>query len=88
MTRAAAADLGPYKIYVNCISPGTIETNMGGLKAQFTPEVIAQRCQYIPLRYRAKPEAIIGPATFLASSDSDYVTGVNLVVDGGWNAVD
>lgn len=88
MTRAAAAELGPYKIYVNCISPGTIETNMGGLKAQFTPEVIAQRCQYIPLRYRAKPEAIIGPATFLASSDSDYVTGVNLVVDGGWNAVD
>ncbi|NLW90666.1 MAG: glucose 1-dehydrogenase [Syntrophomonadaceae bacterium] len=88
LTRAAAVELGPYNICVNAISPGTIETNMGGLTTLFTPEVIAERCKYIPLRYRAKPEALIGPALFLASDDSDYVTGINMVVDGGWCASD
>ncbi|NLW92603.1 MAG: glucose 1-dehydrogenase [Syntrophomonadaceae bacterium] len=88
MARAAAVELGPYNICVNTISPGTIETNMGGLKTLFTPEIIAERCKYIPLRYRATPDALIGPAIFLASDDSDYVTGVNMLVDGGWCASD
>jgi NAD(P)-dependent dehydrogenase (short-subunit alcohol dehydrogenase family) len=88
MTRAVATELGPHNICVNAISPGTIETNMGGMTSLFTPEVIAQRCKYIPLRYRAKPDALVGPAIFLASDDSDYVTGVNILVDGGWCATD
>lgn len=88
MTKAAAVELGQYNICVNAIAPGTIETNMGGMTSLFTPEVIAERCKYIPLRYRAKPDAIVGPTIFLASEDSDYVTGVNLLVDGGWCAAD
>lgn len=88
MTRAMAAELGQYHIYVNSIAPGTIETNMGGHKAMFTDEVVKERSKYIPLRFRGTPDMLVGPALFLASSDSDYVTGTCVVVDGGWNAVD
>ena len=88
MTRAMAAELGPHHIYVNSIAPGTIETNMGGLGALFTDEVIRERSKYIPLRFRGEPEMLVGPALFLASSDSDYVTGTCVIVDGGWCAVD
>ena len=83
-----AAELGPHHIYVNSIAPGTIETNMGGLGALFTDEVIRERSKYIPLRFRGEPEMLVGPALFLASSDSDYVTGTCVIVDGGWCAVD
>ncbi len=88
LTAAAAAELGPKNIRVNAISPGTIETDMGGLKGQFTPELIAERCKHIPLRYRGKPEEVALPAVFLASDDSSYITGINLPVDGGWCEVD
>ena len=88
MTRAMAAELGPHHIYVNSIAPGTIETNMGGLGALFTDEVIKERSKFIPLRFRGEPEMLVGPALFLASSDSDYVTGTCVIVDGGWCAVD
>lgn len=88
MTKALAAELGPYHICVNAISPGSIETNMGGLKGQYTQALVAEREKYIPMRYRAKPDVIVGPAIFLASDDADYVTGVNLPVDGGWSVVD
>ena len=88
MTRAMAAELGPNHIYVNSIAPGTIETNMGGLGALFTDEVIKERSKFIPLRFRGEPEMLVGPALFLASSDSDYVTGTCVIVDGGWCAVD
>lgn len=88
MTRAMAAELGPYHIYVNSIAPGTIETNMGGLGALFTDEVVRERSKYIPLRFRGAPEMLVGPALFLASADSDYVTGTCVIVDGGWCAVD
>lgn len=88
MTRAAAAELGKYRIRVNAISPGTIATNMGGMASMFTDEVIQERCKYIPLRYRGAAEELVGPAVFLASGESSYVTGQNLIVDGGWSAVD
>ena len=88
MTRAAAVELGPSNICVNAISPGTVATNMGGMKELFTTSIIEERCRYIPLGYRGMPEELIGPAVFLASEESRYITGTNLIVDGGWCAAD
>ena len=88
MTRAMAAELGQYKIYVNTIAPGTIATNKGGLKAAFTDDLTVERNKWIPLHFRAETDLMVGPAVFLASADSDYVTGSCLVVDGGWSSAE
>ncbi len=88
MTRAMAAELGTYHIYVNSIAPGSFATNMGGLKAAFTDELVKERNKWIPLHFRADTQLMVGPAVFLASADSDYVTGSCLVVDGGWSIVE
>lgn len=85
MTRAMAVELGPYRIFVNSIAPGTIATNMGGYTAVFTEELVKERNKWIPLRCRGTTDQMIGPAVFLASADSDYVTGTCMVVDGGWS---
>ena len=48
------------------------------------PQVHAAFMDRIPLRRAAQPEDIAAAALFLASPDADYITGVNLFVDGGW----
>lgn len=89
MTRAMAAELGVHKIYVNTIAPGSFSTNMGGLGNIFNnPDLVNDRVKWIPLRFRADIDLMSGPAVFLASADSDYVTGEVLVVDGGWSIIE
>lgn len=88
MTAAAAEALGPYGIYVNTLSPGSIDTNIGGLAKTITNEAIKQREAVIPVRRRGVPEDIVGPAIFLACDDSRYYDGNNLLVDGGWANAD
>jgi NAD(P)-dependent dehydrogenase (short-subunit alcohol dehydrogenase family) len=81
-TRQLAVDYSPYQIYVNAISPGLIETEMTRRKFE-DPETLSYLLQFIPLGRHGTPEDIAGAALFLASEDSDFVTGHNLVVDGG-----
>jgi NAD(P)-dependent dehydrogenase (short-subunit alcohol dehydrogenase family) len=77
MTRALALDLAPYGIRVNALAPGAI--NVMGL----SEEEASRRGETIPLGYVGAAEDMAGPAVFLASDESAYVTGVVLSVDGG-----
>jgi len=85
LTRELALELCPYNINVNAVAPGVIATNMTEdmLKDKKTKEGLLAN---IPLGRVGKPEEIGKAVIFLASDDSNYVTGHTLVVDGGWLA--
>jgi len=85
LTRAAAADLAPAGIRVNCMHPGVVDTEM--IRAHGTPveEVLARNRSRLLLGRLAKPEDIAAVVLFLASARSSYMTGSDLVVDGGWS---
>ena len=87
MTKQLAAEGAAHGIRVNCISPGMIRTpaTEGDLLAEDHPMRAIARA--IPLGRIGDPEEVARCALFLASSDASYVTGANLVVDGGWSAV-
>jgi len=77
MTRALALDLAPYGIRVNCLVPGLINTY--GASDEFR----ASQDAIVPLGRMGTAEDLAGTAVFLASSDSGYITGQTIVVDGG-----
>ena len=86
MTRAFAAELAGYGIRVNSISPGTTETPM--LTAEFVaaPDPDRERAENessIPLGRFGQPGDIAAAVAFLLSDEAGYITGTNLVVDGG-----
>lgn len=83
LTRAYADALAPYNIQVNGLAPGYITTDM--TKAlQEDPVRGPEIKEHIPSGEWGVPEELMGPMVFLASSASDYVTGVMLPVDGGY----
>jgi len=85
LTREMAIELAPYKINVNAIGPGVVETSMTE-KTRADSAHRAAVLNDVPLGRYAVPEDIAGAAVFLASKDADYVTGITLFVDGGWLA--
>jgi NAD(P)-dependent dehydrogenase (short-subunit alcohol dehydrogenase family) len=84
LTAALAAEWGPLGIRVNAIAPGLTLTPRAQATMARHPEREAYALERIPLRTIAEPEDMVGPALFLASRQSDYVSGHTLVVDGGW----
>lgn len=85
MTREMALDLGPKNINVNAIAPGVIETDMtkGFLQDENAKKGFLDK---IPMGRIGKPLDIAYAALYLASDESDFITGEILVVDGGWTA--
>jgi NAD(P)-dependent dehydrogenase (short-subunit alcohol dehydrogenase family) len=81
LTRALAVDLGPHNINVNCICPGPIQTPL--LERETNPAFREGITKAIPLDRLGKPSDIAAAALFLASPQSDWITGVILPVDGG-----
>jgi NAD(P)-dependent dehydrogenase (short-subunit alcohol dehydrogenase family) len=80
MTRMLAAEWGRYNINVNCISPSYVLTPMHAS----TPLVVRERIRELtPLGHVQRPEDLYGAVIFLASAASNYVTGLDLMVDGG-----
>jgi 2-deoxy-D-gluconate 3-dehydrogenase len=82
LSRVLAYRWAKHRVYVNCFSPGYIRTNMTTPHLQ-RPEVEQEMLRQTPLRRLGEARDLVGPALFLASSASDFVTGHNLVVDGG-----
>jgi glucose 1-dehydrogenase len=83
MTRQLAVDYATQGVLVNAVAPGKILT---GSPAQQDPDVLAYSRARTPFPRLGRPEDVAGAALFLASDDSGYVSGVNLLVDGGWMA--
>jgi NAD(P)-dependent dehydrogenase (short-subunit alcohol dehydrogenase family) len=80
MTRTLAAEWGRFNINVNCLSPSYVLTPMHAS----TPKVVRRRIRELtPLGHVERPEDLHGAVIFLASAASDYVTGHDLMVDGG-----
>lgn len=86
MTRSLAQELGPYGIRVNAISPGFMDTPLLQRWLQSEPDPAATMARvngYHPLGRIGKPEDIGYLVTFLASDYAGFITGANLVIDGG-----
>lgn len=82
LTKALAVDHGDEGIRVNCVSPGAIAYPSGNMFAA----VEGPYLERVPLRRFASPDDIAAAMAFLASDDASYITGHNLVVDGGITA--
>jgi NAD(P)-dependent dehydrogenase (short-subunit alcohol dehydrogenase family) len=85
LTRALALELAADGITVNGISPGPIGTDMN-LQLMSNPEVSAQFLANIPVGRWGKVEEIGALACYLCSSAAGYITGTDIVIDGGWTA--
>ncbi len=86
-TRALAAELGKDGVRVNAIGPGLIETRINAEARAKNPDMVANVMRHTPLNRAGKPEDIAGPAVFLASDMSSYVTGCIVMADGGFRTV-
>ena len=85
-TRAAAAELAPHGITVNCICPGYFYTEL--TTAVLDTEMFQQfATSHVPMKRYGKEGELNAAAIFLASDEASYVTGVILPVDGGYTAV-
>jgi 3-oxoacyl-[acyl-carrier protein] reductase len=87
LTRALAAELGKDGVRVNAIGPGFIETPLNEKVRAANPELAKIFIDHTPLGRAGKPEDIVGPAIFLASDLSAYVTGSMVMVDGGYRTI-
>jgi len=82
MMKSIAQEVAPHRIRVNAISPGAIRTPIN-TEAWNTPEAYAELMKLVPYKRIGETEDIARAAVWLASDDSDYVTGLSLYVDGG-----
>jgi glucose 1-dehydrogenase len=82
LVRQLAYEWGPDGIRCNCVSPGTTHTGM--TDATYSdPARRSERASHLPLRRVSEPEEIAAVIAFLAGPDASYVTGVDVLVDGG-----
>jgi glucose 1-dehydrogenase len=84
MTRQIAVDHAEDLIICNAIAPGKIITGKPGVAND--PDALDYSRRRTPLRRLGTPNDVAGAALFLASDMASYVTGINLMVDGGWMA--
>ena len=84
LTKVMAVELAELGIHVNAIVPGPIATDVG--RTMHNPETVAAYHFLVPQRRYGEPHEIASAAVFLASSESDYVNGHSLNVDGGFQA--
>jgi 3-oxoacyl-[acyl-carrier protein] reductase len=81
LTRAAARELGPEGVRVNCILPGATTTEVS--RASDDPERARELAKARSIAREQTPADLVGTAAFLASDDARYITGQSFTVDGG-----
>jgi 3-oxoacyl-[acyl-carrier protein] reductase len=81
MTRALSRELGPFNVTVNALTPGATETEVPRqtVTAEQSQQIIAGQA----IKRREVPADLVGTVVFLSSSDSDFITGQTINVDGG-----
>ncbi len=84
ITKQIAVDYASALIVCNCISPGKIVTGKGGMATD--PARLEHQRQRTPWPRFGRPQDIANAAVFLASDRASFITGSNLVIDGGWLA--
>jgi 3-oxoacyl-[acyl-carrier protein] reductase len=82
LTVSSSIDLAPYNILVNAVSPGFVKTEL--TRRILEPEEMEKLAQQIPVGRFAQPEEISKAVLFLASNQNTYITGHNLIIDGGF----
>lgn len=81
-----AYDLAEKQIRVNSISPGYIKTAIFDARLAANPDYLKRKEENIPLKRIGSPQDIANAALFLASDEASYITGIDLLVDGGMSA--
>lgn len=87
LVRTLAAELGPQGVRVNTVAPGVVETPLTA-PIQQDPEWAQAYASKSALGRWAQPGEMVGAVLYLASDASSFVTGSQVVVDGGWTAID
>lgn len=85
LTRTAALEYGPHGVRINSVHPGGIDTQMGNPQ-QLRGEVRNADYRRVPLQRIGEPEEVAAATLFLCSDEASYVSGAELLVDGGWGA--
>jgi NAD(P)-dependent dehydrogenase (short-subunit alcohol dehydrogenase family) len=83
LTQQLAAEGGKYGIRAVCVSPGFTVTPSTAWLVESGPQPFKDNIARIPLKRVGQPEDIVNAALFLASDEASWITGINLVVDGG-----
>jgi 3alpha(or 20beta)-hydroxysteroid dehydrogenase len=86
MTKCAARELAAAGVRVNSLHPGQIDTDMNARQRERTPELVDKLVAAIPMRRIGDPLEVADAAVFLAADESRYVTGSEVMVDGGASA--
>jgi NAD(P)-dependent dehydrogenase (short-subunit alcohol dehydrogenase family) len=87
LLRTLAAELGPHGVRVNAVAPGVVETPLTE-QIRSDPAWNEAYATKSALGRWARPEELVGAVVYLASDAASFVTGSQLMVDGGWTAVD
>jgi len=85
LTKSMATEWGPFNIQTNAIGPGYFKTELTKI-LQEDPAFDAWVKQEVPLQRWGDPDELVGTAIYLASKASDYVNGISIYIDGGWQA--
>ncbi len=90
LARTLSAELLPRGIRVNCLSPGPTETPIFGKMGMSEAQLVATRehmKKQVPLKRMAAPREMATVAVFLASNDSSFIVGEDILADGGWISI-
>jgi len=85
MTAALSAELSKYNILANCIGPGFIDTDL--TRKTLGEEGMKEMKSRIPMKRLGSPEEIAALVSWLVSDENTYITGQNIIIDGGFSRV-
>lgn len=85
MTAALAAEFAQHGVLANCISPGFIETDL--TRSTLGEQGMKEIAEAIPMKRLGQAEEIAALAAWLASTENSYISGQNIVIDGGFTRV-
>lgn len=86
LTKALAVEWGRNNVRVNALAPSYIRAGIALRDIESDERILKQNLRMIPMGRGGEPHEIAGPAVFLASAASSFITGAVITVDGGWTA--